>query len=198
MSLRWTLHASQIQGFFDIPVDNLWSEPLMIGYIKRQIAGWGRRWDHCQSRMPVGLNGTSASRCWGDFGCLYKSEVQQPMADKLGVEFRHHSPETEWQVTFSAGAHGNPRGGCEGHRFALPIPSHFRAHFDIDLQVAILVDDMIDTGHTLTLAAKTLHERGARSIHALISHGLSISLSFAYLFNSQGVTQVFSPKQTWR
>lgn len=34
------LHASQIQGFFDIPVDNLWSEPLMIGYIKRSIPGW--------------------------------------------------------------------------------------------------------------------------------------------------------------
>jgi len=34
------LHASQIQGFFDIPVDNLWSEPLMISYIKRQISGW--------------------------------------------------------------------------------------------------------------------------------------------------------------
>jgi ribose-phosphate pyrophosphokinase len=34
------LHASQIQGFFDIPVDNLWSEPLMLGYIKRSIPGW--------------------------------------------------------------------------------------------------------------------------------------------------------------
>ena len=34
------LHASQIQGFFDIPVDNLYSEPLMIGYIKTQIADW--------------------------------------------------------------------------------------------------------------------------------------------------------------
>ena len=34
------LHASQIQGFFDFPVDNLYSEPLMIGYIKRNIAGW--------------------------------------------------------------------------------------------------------------------------------------------------------------
>jgi ribose-phosphate pyrophosphokinase len=34
------LHAGQIQGFFDIPVDNLWSEPLMIGYIKRHIEGW--------------------------------------------------------------------------------------------------------------------------------------------------------------
>ena len=34
------LHASQIQGFFDFPVDNLYSEPLMINYIKRNIEGW--------------------------------------------------------------------------------------------------------------------------------------------------------------
>lgn len=34
------LHASQIQGFFDIPVDNLYSEPLMIKYIKSSIEGW--------------------------------------------------------------------------------------------------------------------------------------------------------------
>jgi ribose-phosphate pyrophosphokinase len=34
------LHASQIQGFFDFPVDNLYSEPLMIAYIKNHIKGW--------------------------------------------------------------------------------------------------------------------------------------------------------------
>lgn len=34
------LHASQIQGFFDIPVDNLYSEPAMVRYIKRHIRGW--------------------------------------------------------------------------------------------------------------------------------------------------------------
>lgn len=34
------LHASQIQGFFDIPVDNLFSEPSMITYIKQEITGW--------------------------------------------------------------------------------------------------------------------------------------------------------------
>lgn len=30
---------------------------------------------------------------------------------------------------------------------------------------------MIDTGATLSLATKTLHEKGAKSIHALITHG---------------------------
>lgn len=38
-------------------------------------------------------------------------------------------------------------------------------------QVAILVDDMIDSGNTLILAARTLHEKGAKAIHVLISHG---------------------------
>jgi len=41
----------------------------------------------------------------------------------------------------------------------------------------ILVDDMIDTGHTLTLAANVLAEKGAKSVHALISHGSTRSLS---------------------
>lgn len=30
---------------------------------------------------------------------------------------------------------------------------------------------MIDTGNTLTLAVKTLHEKGAKSVHCLVSHG---------------------------
>ena len=34
------LYTSQIQGFFDTPVDNLFSEPLTIGYIKMHIEGW--------------------------------------------------------------------------------------------------------------------------------------------------------------
>jgi len=31
------LHDPQFQGFFDIPVDNLYSQPLMIKYIKEKI-----------------------------------------------------------------------------------------------------------------------------------------------------------------
>jgi ribose-phosphate pyrophosphokinase len=50
------LHASQIQGFFDIPVDNLWSEPLMIGYIKRRIIGW-------ENGIIVSPDAGGAKRC---------------------------------------------------------------------------------------------------------------------------------------
>lgn len=34
------LHASQIQGFFDIPVDNLYAEPAVLKWIKENIAEW--------------------------------------------------------------------------------------------------------------------------------------------------------------
>lgn len=34
------LHASQIQGFFDIPVDNLFAEPAVLKWIKENIVDW--------------------------------------------------------------------------------------------------------------------------------------------------------------
>ncbi|KJE96240.1 ribose-phosphate pyrophosphokinase 2 [Capsaspora owczarzaki ATCC 30864] len=34
------LHASQIQGFFDVPVDNLYAEPAVIKYITENIPQW--------------------------------------------------------------------------------------------------------------------------------------------------------------
>src|SRR5271155_3246957 len=33
------LHAGQIQGFFNIPVDNLYAMPVMMSYLKRQMDG---------------------------------------------------------------------------------------------------------------------------------------------------------------
>lgn len=38
--------------------------------------------------------------------------------------------------------------------------------------MAILVDDMVDTGRTLALAAKTLEDAGAAKVYAIITHGL--------------------------
>ncbi|KAJ8520593.1 hypothetical protein ONZ45_g2621 [Pleurotus djamor] len=120
------LHASQIQGFFDIPVDNLWSEPLMLAYIKRRIPGW-------QNGIIVSPDAGGAKRVTA-------------IADKLNVEF--------------ALIHRKRDGKAEN------------APERMEILVAILVDDMIDSGKTLILAARTLKEKGAKSVHALISHGL--------------------------
>ncbi|KAG1749542.1 phosphoribosyltransferase-like protein [Suillus lakei] len=140
------LHASQIQGFFDIPVDNLFSEPLMISYIKRHIDGW-------QSGIVVSPDAGGAKRVTA-------------MADKLGIEF----------ALIHRKRDGKSQNAPE--RMELLVGD-----------VAILVDDMIDTGHTLTLAARTLHEKGAKTIYVLISHGLLAEAHMASL-NSLPIEQL--------
>ncbi|KAI5118324.1 hypothetical protein M0805_006607 [Coniferiporia weirii] len=134
------LHASQIQGFFDIPVDNLFSEPLMIGYIKREIDGW-------KNGIVVSPDAGGAKRATA-------------IADKLGIEFAliHRQ--------------GNSNGAPE------------RMHIlvgDVQDKVAILVDDMIDTGNTLALAAKALKDGGAKAIYCIVSHGLLSETNFPLL-----------------
>jgi len=37
--LTMDLHAGQIQGFFDIPVDNLYASPRLMGYLREKLAG---------------------------------------------------------------------------------------------------------------------------------------------------------------
>lgn len=136
------LHASQIQGFFDIPVDNLFSEPLMIGYIKRQIAGW-------QDGIIVSPDAGGAKRVTA-------------IADKLGIDF--------------ALIHRKRKGK------ALSAPESMEILVgDVKDKVALLVDDMIDTGSTLVLAARTLREKGAKATYALISHGLLSEANMALI-----------------
>ncbi|KAL5533483.1 PRS4 [Sanghuangporus sanghuang] len=133
------LHASQIQGFFDIPVDNLYTEPLMLGHIKREIDGW-------QNGIMVSPDAGGAKRA-------------AAIADKLGIEFAliHRQ--------------GNDKG-----------PDHMHILVgDVKDKVAILIDDMIDTGTTLSLAAKALHAAGTKAIYGFVSHGLLSETNFALL-----------------
>jgi len=127
------LHASQIQGFFDFPVDNLYSEPLMIAYIKRHIDGW-------KNSIIVSPDAGGAKRV-------------TTLADKLGVEF--------------ALIHRERTRKAEGAPEKMEVLVG-----DVRGKVAILVDDMIDTGHTLALAAHSLKDNGAAKVFAIISHGL--------------------------
>ncbi|KAI0078964.1 phosphoribosyl pyrophosphokinase [Panus rudis PR-1116 ss-1] len=127
------LHASQIQGFFDFPVDNLYSEPLMISYIKRNIPDW-------QNGIVVSPDAGGAKRVTA-------------IADKLGLDF--------------AVIHRQRMTRAENAPEKVEVLVG-----DVRDKVAILVDDMIDTGRTLSIAAKSLKDHGAKAVYALISHGL--------------------------
>ncbi|KAI0046924.1 phosphoribosyl pyrophosphokinase [Auriscalpium vulgare] len=138
------LHANQIQGFFDFPVDNLYSEPLMISYIKRNIEGW-------KNGIVVSPDAGGAKRVTA-------------IADKLGLEF----------ALFHRKRDGKTEDAPEKMELLVG---------DVKGKVAIIVDDMIDTGKTLTLAARSLKENGAKAVHALISHGLFSEISMGVIDN---------------
>jgi len=61
------LHASQIQGYFDIPVDNLFAEPAIIKWIKENISEWS-------SAIVVSPDAGGAKRVTS-------------IADKLNIDF---------------------------------------------------------------------------------------------------------------
>ncbi len=50
------LHDPQYQGFFDIPVDNLFTEPIFLRYIRHEIEDW-------QHAIVVSPDPGGAKRC---------------------------------------------------------------------------------------------------------------------------------------
>ena len=61
---------------------------------------------------------------------------------------------------------------------------------DVDGAVAVIVDDMISTGGTLTMAAELLRERGASSVLAVATHGI-FAADALELIDRSPIDQVF-------
>ncbi|CAE6469030.1 unnamed protein product [Rhizoctonia solani] len=166
------LHASQIQGFFDLPVDNLYTEPSVVRYIKLEIRGW-------QNSIVVSPDAGGAKRA-------------SAIADRLGTEFalihrQKAGGETQNGATGSHlanGVNGFVNGLTNGAIEGVTVNGSSNGHVsdgsermqllvgDVKDKIAILVDDMIDTGRTVSLAARLLKEAGAKEIYVIVSHGL--------------------------
>lgn len=128
------LHASQIQGFFEVPVDNLWTEPSMIRWVKENIPDW-------RDAIIVSPDAGGAKRA-------------TTLADRLDTDF----------ALINRNRSKGDAPGAEG-RMEILVG-------DVKNKVAILIDDMCDTGGTIRLATEALIEGGARSVYAVVSHGL--------------------------
>ncbi|TPP64775.1 Ribose-phosphate pyrophosphokinase, partial [Fasciola gigantica] len=77
------LHASQIQGFFDIPVDNPFAEPAVIEWIKTNIPEWK---DYCIVSLDAeGAKSvtTIADQLNVDFALIHKERKRANEVDRM-------------------------------------------------------------------------------------------------------------------
>ncbi|CAO2622890.1 Ribose-phosphate pyrophosphokinase 1 [Lemmus lemmus] len=77
------LHASQIQGFFDIPVDNLYAEPAVLKWIKENIS----EWRNCTIVSPDAGGAkrvtSIADRLNVDFALIHKERKKANEVDRM-------------------------------------------------------------------------------------------------------------------
>lgn len=120
------LHAPQIQGYFDIPVDHLDSSAIFIPYIKEMNL------QHLTFAAPdVG----SANRI-REIASYFNAEMVL----------------------------------CDKHRKRANEIASMVVIGDVTGKDIVLIDDIIDTGGTLTKSAGLLIEKGAKSVRALCTH----------------------------
>ncbi len=128
--LTLDLHATQIQGFFDIPVDNLYAAPVFALDVKH------------------------------NFKNLQDVTVVSP--DVGGV-----ARARELAKRIDAGlAIVDKRRGAPGEIAEMTVIG------DVTDRICIIVDDIVDTAGTLCKAADLLMEKGAKEVHAYITHGV--------------------------
>ncbi len=127
------LHAAQVQGFFDIPVDHLQAAPTLAKYFLDQAIS-----DDIVIVSPDHAGMTMARR----FAELLGDDVSVAIVDKRTEDTRE-----------------NPD---------LTMPSMIIG--DVKDKVAIIVDDIIDTGNRLTNSAELVSKKGAKEVFAVATH----------------------------
>jgi ribose-phosphate pyrophosphokinase len=120
------LHASQIQGFFDIPVDHLFSAPVMIGYYQENLL----------PNLTVVAPDTGGA------------ERARAYAKRLNAELAL----------------------CDKRREKANVAEVMNVVGDVRGRNCLIVDDMCDTGGSLTKVARALKNAGAERIHACFTH----------------------------
>ncbi|CCE85609.1 Piso0_005223 [Millerozyma farinosa CBS 7064] len=143
------LHDPQFQGFFDIPVDNLYSKPLLRHYIADYIPNY-------QDCVIVSPDSGGAKRATA-------------IADVLGCSFALIHKERRAKVS-------NVPPSTSGTGMIYPNGSAVVATTmlvgNVKDRVCVLIDDLVDTSYTITRAAKLLKNQGAKYVYALIPHGV--------------------------
>ncbi|WP_462421800.1 ribose-phosphate diphosphokinase [Salinicoccus sp. Marseille-QA3877] len=123
------LHAPQIQGFFDIPIDHLMGVPLLSDYFSEK--------EDLDFEEVVVVS--------PDHGGVTRA---RKMADRLKT----------------------PIAIIDKRRPKPNVAEVMNIVGEIDGKTAIIIDDIIDTGGTIKLAAQALVDKGAKEVYACCTH----------------------------
>ncbi|RFN44089.1 ribose-phosphate pyrophosphokinase [Fusarium flagelliforme] len=148
------LHDPQYQGFFDIPVDNLYGKALLQNYIQTNIQGH-------QNAVIVSPDAGGAKRA-----TLIADSLKTDFALIHKVIPQTSGPSQDDQSSSNASKERRPIRFTEHRNASMMLVG------DVSNRICILVDDIIDTGNTITRAAKLLKKEGATKVYALVTHGV--------------------------
>jgi ribose-phosphate pyrophosphokinase len=134
--LTMDLHAGQLQGFFHVPVDNLYALPVLAAEVERLAR------DGVVSRPVMVAPDAGRGKLVRDY-MIRLAPIDAGVA--IGDKVRPDNSERS-EVTALLG--------------------------DVKGRDCIMVDDIVFTGGTLCNMAEALMEAGARSVRAMVTHGL--------------------------
>jgi ribose-phosphate pyrophosphokinase len=139
------LHAAQIQGFFDIPVDHLYAAPVMIRYYQERPL----------PNLTVVAPDTGGA------------ERARAYAKRLDAELAL----------------------CDKRREKPNVAEVMNVVGDVQGRSCLIVDDMCDTGGSLTKVSQALKQAGAERVHACFTHAILSGRAAQHLANS-GIEQI--------
>ncbi|KAK1877783.1 Phosphoribosyl pyrophosphate synthase-associated protein 2 [Dissostichus eleginoides] len=155
------LHQKEIQGFFNIPVDNLRASPFLLQYIQEEIPDYRNAVIVAKSPASAKRAQSFAERLRLGLAVIH-GEAQDAESDQ--VDGRHSPP----AVKTTGAIHPSMD-------IPLLIPKEkppITVVGDVGGRIAIIVDDIIDDVDSFVAAAETLKERGAYKIFVMATHGI--------------------------
>ncbi|CAD5217549.1 unnamed protein product [Bursaphelenchus okinawaensis] len=172
------LYRKEIQGFFNIPVDNLRASPFLIQYVKENIPDYKNAVIVAKSPGAVNKATSYADRLRLGIAVIHG---EQKDIDESGQEDGRQSPPPNYNndyTTFEMFPTFTPK-----EKPPLTVVG------DVGGKIAIIVDDFIDEAQTFVQAAEVLKQRGAYKIYVLATHGILSTDAPLQLENSH-ITEV--------
>ncbi|XP_053309479.1 phosphoribosyl pyrophosphate synthase-associated protein 1 isoform X2 [Spea bombifrons] len=154
------LHQKEIQGFFNIPVDNLRASPFLLQYIQEEIQDYRNAVIVAKSPDAAKRAQSYAERLRLGLAVIHG----EPQCSEHDMADGRNSPPTVKNTTVHPGL-----------GFPLMIAKEkppISVVGDVGGRIAIIVDDIIDEVESFVAAAEILKERGAYKIFVMATHGI--------------------------